>query len=426
MSTYDHIHVFIQRVFVITLFFIVVAFPKVVNATACSFPYIGTVGNHDTTLDACTATISNVNGTHYGIDDGQGGVLNDSDLILNGTSLTINNGGTLVAKSIVLSGGATISMQGTSARILPRLNLYAYDTDNDEWAASFETMATTSGTGKRLLYLMKSTSQVDCLDTGTNSNYVYNTLTCYQDADDDGYGPTTPSSLTCFGKVDENSVTCATATYAVFTGPTVLAVEGNAQISDYSNDCDDAHSTVYPGTTCYAQSCSVCATDGTCDALAAGEQSLAACQRCDGVSLTPIVSANNTQDTEGSNTCSSTCQRCVSGACGVQAITQDLWGHCTATGTVVRLYEAASNTCNAKCGNYTHTEDLCSGVTAACASHAGACIDVGVDASGTNNSAWIAVGGVCTGFAANCGTTPGGGTLTCSGNTTPWTNCRCQ
>lgn len=270
----------------------------------------------------------------------------------------------------------------------------------------------------------------DCLDTGKNSQYVYNTLTCYQDGDNDGYGSTTPSTLTCFGKTAQTSVTCETATYTVFGGTVFTIAALGVDIATTDNDCNDSLAGVYPGTKCFSggwQDCSVCAEDGSCDALAAGDYDLAACQKCNGVSLDVAYYPNNQQDDNLPNRCIATCKKCNgSGSCVNQTAAQDIFGQCTgSTATTARLHQAATTTCNAKCASYTHENALCSGTSAACATTAESCVDVGYDTSGTNNVAVISVGGNCVDYAAVCGTAPGGGTQTCFGYTTPWVYCRC-
>jgi len=79
-----------------------------------------------------------------------------------------------------------------------------------------------------------------------------------------------------------------------------------------------------------------CAIDdglGGCIPKAAGEQSLPACQRCDGVSLTPVYYADNSADSDGINTCDAaadTCMKCNGlGSCVPQGAVQDLWSQCS-------------------------------------------------------------------------------------------------
>ena len=138
----------------------------------------------------------------------------------------------------------------------------------------------------------------------------------------------------------------------------------------------------------------------------------------------------NTEDTDGvagSMKCVDICKRCYGGACILQAASQDLFGDCAGTTAItVRLNQAATVTCNAKCASYTHEDANCSGTSAACGSVAESCINTGTDALGTNGGGWAGVGGNCTGWAVSCSTAPSGGAISCDGYTTPWTRCRCS
>ena len=499
MHTLTKNFIITQSVLFVLIFLACTIFPKPVYAVATSLPSIDV----STVLTNYTATIATVTGAdHNGGADGQGNILNDATITLAGsTAITINNGGTLVAKSITFPVGTTasISLQSTSATILPNdtTPIYVTDTDSDGYTTSFSTMTTTSGTGKRRLFNMTSTSQIDCLDsvavadagyvytsatcypdvdsdtfgstveetcigktdhsavtcaTATHAyaagagvtagpfvtnntdcldsvavaraGYVYTSATCYVDADNDNYGSNT--SKTCIGNVAHSAVTCATATYAYAAGVGVNATAANFDADNY--DCDDNDNTMYPGRPCNAGvDCTAChATARTCTAaVAAGDNGLPACKRCNGVSTSPVNYSNDSQDDTG-YTCVATCKKCYNGSCINQTNTQDLFGDCAGTTAVnVRLNEVATVTCNALCASNSHQDANCSGTSAACGSVAESCVDVGTDDPGTNNVGAISQGGICAGTAVTCSTVPAGGNIICLTHITPWTNCRC-
>jgi hypothetical protein len=89
----------------------------------------------------------------------------------------------------------------------------------------------------------------DCNDTNTNnSNLVWASVTCYHDADNDGYGAGT--AYNCM-----NNTSCASATAgAVGTGtPTT-----GTNFSSNNTDCCDSDNTAYPGETLYYNTKDAC------------------------------------------------------------------------------------------------------------------------------------------------------------------------
>lgn len=187
-----------------------------------------------------------------------------------------------------------------------------------------------------------------------------------------------------------------------------------------SIDYNDASNTVYPGTTCNG-ACSINNTDGTCAAVAAGENGLAACQRCNGTSLAAVNVTDNTQDTEGSNVCSATCKKCSSGSCVNQTASEDLFSNqCPGfdcDGGVTKYYHGwSSKTCYYK-ADVTDATAVCDG--------AGACKTMAVMCGASGQ-------GVSSGFIRdNCkietgyctGTTAGSGSGNITIGTDPNNDC---
>ena len=100
-----------------------------------------------------------------GIDNG--GSTNAALLTLPATtSLTINNGATLVLGSISLGGG-TIIVSGTGQMKIGA-NLYATDADGDNYPAS-TTYSAASGANLVRLNTLSSLSSIDCYDSGTHA-----------------------------------------------------------------------------------------------------------------------------------------------------------------------------------------------------------------------------------------------------------------
>jgi hypothetical protein len=81
---------------------------------------------------------------------------------------------------------------------------------------------------------------------------------------------------------------------------------------------------------CRSTNCS--GSGPACAFLATGEQSEPACKRCSGASYDPVNLADNTQDIEGGNLCTASCQKCSGGSCVNQLASEDLFSHCTTAG----------------------------------------------------------------------------------------------
>jgi len=126
----------------------------------------------------------------------------------------------------------------------------------------------------------------------------------------------------------------------------------NSSSEDPDNQCPGAFGA------CTSATCS--GTSKACGYLADGEQSQAACKRCNGSSFTPVNMTNNAEDNEGSNLCTGTCYACQSGSCSWATASTDPDDDCN-TGAA----------CYSSCreGNYTGN---CGG-SSSCAVTAGLC-----------------------------------------------------
>lgn len=121
---------------------------------------------------------------------------------------------------------------------------------------------------------------------------------------------------------------------------------------------------------------------GVCVAKAAGEYSLPACKKCDGVSLYPVNFSDNTQDTTSPNTCSAACVKCSGGSCVNQSSSEDLFAHCGTT-------ECYTGNCNGSgsCGYYVSGERNCSVCKTCNGATSGSCVTMAnntQDAEGSN------------------------------------------
>lgn len=155
------------------------------------------------------------------------------------------------------------------------------------------------------------------INKGTPGGQLRKTYIWMIDADNDGYSATSTQ-------------------YAQDTSP--ANGKRRWQMTSAALDYSDTDSAIYPGRCCNG-GCSINNSDGTCGSRVAGEvgctaltgatTTLPACQRCNGVSTATTTVADNTQDTEGTNTCTATCRKCSAGSCALQTSAEDLFNHCT-------------------------------------------------------------------------------------------------
>ena len=189
---------------------------------------------------------------------------------------------------------------------------------------------------------------------------------CRVDADADGYVTTDAPTvaLTCTGLIAQSDIDVSLTIW-----------------DDVTYDYNDSSDTVYPGTVCGGD-CSTNDSTGACVAVSAGENSFAACQRCNGSSLAHVNITDNTQDTEGSNVCSTTCKTCNgSGSCVDQGSSEDLFGHCGTTG-------CSSGNCNAAgaCGYNTSGDGNCDACKTCVGASSATCVNITDNTQDTEGS----------------------------------------
>ncbi len=169
-----------------------------------------------------------------------------------------------------------------------------------------------------------------------------------------------------------------------------------------------------------ACSADTCNGAGACGYLAAGEQGQASCKRCSGSSFVPVNVADNSQDTEGSNVCSSTCVKCSAGSCVAQTAAEDLFTQCPGA-----FGACAGTTCNGAgaCG-YLSGKQTC-GTCQGCGGSSFACSNVAADADTygdcTGNCDECNGAGACRGDNTRCSGTVA--SCSCSGSGTAY-NCQ--
>jgi hypothetical protein len=165
-----------------------------------------------------------------GVDNGNLTIAGPETCAPSGCQLTINAGQTIVwnpGKSVYVNGSIWIN-KGTPGGQLKKGYICAVDSDSDGYYSKFDFSSVSSctstfgGSSKRRSELASWPSSFDCDDSTSTK---YQNLTCYTDADGDGYGAGTASTQCC-GSACGSGCTGYSAT---------------------SSDCCDSDSRVNPG-----------------------------------------------------------------------------------------------------------------------------------------------------------------------------------
>ena len=176
-------------------------------------------------LTSTTSPVTLVSGDYcpvsgvMGIDNGA--TKNTASLVLPvTTSLTINNGATLVLGSISLTGG-TISISGTG-QIKMGASLYATDADGDHYPAT-TTLSATPGTNLVRIGTLSSLTSTDCYDSNANA-HPGQTAFFTTDRGDGSY------DYNCDGSINNNvGTTYTTCSTAICTYSTIIQATCNVQ-----------------------------------------------------------------------------------------------------------------------------------------------------------------------------------------------------
>lgn len=172
-------------------------FPAPSKAAPCNFYASMTALSKNATNWTTTCTISGTDGVDNS-SNSDTSTLNTASITLGiavsglPASITINNGGKLIAGAINFSGGnVAIQAGGTIEANSP---VYVTDADDDGWAGNF-TLYDASAAGRRRLSLMKSYTSADCNDAAYATTNTMSTF--YRDADGDGYGNAAVTTSAC-------------------------------------------------------------------------------------------------------------------------------------------------------------------------------------------------------------------------------------
>jgi hypothetical protein len=194
---------------------------------------------------------------------------------------------------------------------------------------------------------------------------------------------------------------------------------------DPDNDCNPG-STAEDG--CSSDYCS--GTGYSCGShLTSGEGGCPACKTCDGAtSISCVNMSDDTQDTQGSNTCTATCMKCSGGSCSFQTASEDLFDQCSVISCTTNfLNSATGKSCSTLCSQYTKQTGLCNG-SGACAGTNCTCYKINPTGSSYYDDTYVGwdMWNGCSYYYGSCSTVMGQSTITCYGYLTLWTKCYCQ
>lgn len=128
------------------------------QAVTCSFTAAGDVS----ISSSCIIDAGTINGPDTGT-----GTTNTAILTISSGTLTVGSNSILAVGSMVLAGGDTAFASGAQIKI--GTPIYAFDGDNDGYAATF-TFYITYDTGRIRRNLLSSMSEVDCNDSAFEAN----------------------------------------------------------------------------------------------------------------------------------------------------------------------------------------------------------------------------------------------------------------
>ncbi len=135
---------------------------------------------------------------------------------------------------------------------------YYQDSDDDGYGNSDESTSTCGSAPEG--YVADGT---DCNDTGTNSENVHVSATCYLDSDGDTYGDSS-TSYTC----TDNAI-CTSVTWASQGDGSTASNTGS--LAANNTDCYDSNANAFPGqTTCYTSHRGDGSFDYNCDSSSTG------------------------------------------------------------------------------------------------------------------------------------------------------------
>lgn len=372
-----------------------------------------------------------------GIDSDSGATGTNSAIltVVEGVTLTIPAQQTLATGIIDLKGGGSIVIV-KNGQIKLKAPIYMTDSDDDHTPASTSATLIPNVADKRKHTITAPTSS-DCNDSYTGYE---NTLSenYYPDLDGDTYTTSATSAGTARCSSQTTWDTTTSVTYPGQTADPTTVTLATRKNSANGSDCHDTGTDanlVWASNTCYIDLDNDNWTNGTKTCTNAACAS--ATKASTGNSTTVVTyTAGNLQATIGDGSDSNdaqacatganpagTCNKCVTGAIAYQTSSQDLFNECTATGIVVRWNEQSDKTCTQFCADYSHTEDLCNGSSAACATHSGSCASIGTDTGGTNTyyTGWSATLEDCIPKVGSCSTKMAVSSLGCQ-----VTRCRCQ
>ncbi len=173
MKKFHFLKTLLKGLFLFIVFVLTVSlFAKPIYAASCALGF----NSGNKTVSSKTCAIADLEGIYGGAT-----TTNTAIMTLTSNSLTINSGGTLIAGSFSIGSGNTISILSGGA--MSTKQICGLDADGDGYPAN-TTWTAGCGAGYRALAALTSLVSTDCNDSNAS---VYANITCWTDADGDGY-----------------------------------------------------------------------------------------------------------------------------------------------------------------------------------------------------------------------------------------------
>lgn len=240
MKNYQPVVPYLKR---LVIFLVLILTAGLVTKPAYASCIGAITGN--STLANTTCTISSFEGVDAGEGTSNTGELRLGNAVSNPAeplSITINDGGTLVAGFITILNDVTINIFATGAEIRAGSTapIYAQDADSDGYADLTAVMQTTSGDGFVRLSALSSAVISDCND-GASTVWLSHAQ-CYKDNDMDTYTAGLAPNSTCLNNASCNAATSASDSVngAAATAYTATQIKNAANLNSLgADDCDD-------------------------------------------------------------------------------------------------------------------------------------------------------------------------------------------
>lgn len=266
-----------------------------------------------------------------------------------GSSITINNGGSLVVGSLNIAGGSIAIQAGGQIKL--NTPIYIADGDADGYPNAF-TFYTATASGRRRLGFMRDFTTVDCGDSNySTANQCCVSGTYYADSDGDGYGTGAAIQMCPAAGYVANNTDCNDANASLYRSVagyrdndgdgygagayTTCAGAAGSYVAS-NTDCYDSNANARPGS---ATCSSTHRGDGSYDYNCSGTNTIC------GTTLNYSASSYLWTGQHGTGSCNNNNADCRPNSATLYASITSSYGQTAATCTLIGLVESGCGDC---------------------------------------------------------------------------------